>query len=206
MYFSRTLIALSMVSAAAAMPALYERQVTTSATPSSSVTVAASSITASASSAISSSSSAPPVSSSTVPPPPPPPTPRGREIHPNGNRSKCLDVRGNSQQNGTPVQIYDCNGTGAQKWVINRANTKVRLAGTNFCLDAGSSPGNGIGMKIWQCYDNLPAQAFYYTDDKRIAVTGKGQCLDLTDGDLTNARQSQTWRCTDNNNNQVWTL
>lgn len=34
---------------------------------------------------------------------------------------------------------YDCNGTGAQKWVLNRGNGKVQVAGTNFCLDAGSS-------------------------------------------------------------------
>jgi hypothetical protein len=34
-------------------------------------------------------------------------------------------------------------------------------------------------MKIWQCYDNLPAQAWYYTGDNRIAVTGKGQFSNL---------------------------
>jgi hypothetical protein len=32
-------------------------------------------------------------------------------------------------------------------------------------------------MKIWQCYDNLPAQAWYYTSDNRIALTGKGWFL-----------------------------
>lgn len=64
------------------------------------------------------------------------------------------------------------------------------MAGTNFCLDAGSSmsslrrfgscthlfqaPGNGVGMKIWQCYDNLPAQQWYYTADNRIALEGQG--------------------------------
>ena len=31
---------------------------------------------------------------------------------------------------------YDCNGTKAQKWVINRGDTKVRVARTDFCLDA----------------------------------------------------------------------
>ncbi len=34
---------------------------------------------------------------------------------------------------------YDCNETNAQQWLITRGNTKVQLAGTNFCLDAGSS-------------------------------------------------------------------
>lgn len=142
---------------------------------------------------------------------------------------------------------YDCNGTGAQKWVLQRGSTKVKLAGTNFCLDAGSSklffflsvsshsrptsfldidthtaPGNAIGMKIWQCYDNLPAQQWYYTDDDRIALEGKGSlpfrflfsndfmyvdlglCLDLTNGVIVNSNQVQTWQCTDGNNNQIW--
>ncbi|RDB19628.1 Extracellular exo-alpha-L-arabinofuranosidase [Hypsizygus marmoreus] len=120
------------------------------------------------------------------------------------NPNKCLDVRGNVQANGTPVQIYDCNGSGAQRWSILRGNTTVRLSGTDFCLDAGSTPGNGIGMKIWKCYDNLPAQQWYYTDDNRIALAGKGLCLDLTNGVLINGNKVQTWQCTDNNPNQVW--
>lgn len=61
-------------------------------------------------------------------------------------------------------------------------------------------------MKIWQCFDDLPAQQWYYTDDNRIAVENHGQCLDLTNGVLTNGNQVQTWACTANNDNQVWTL
>ena len=38
------------------------------------------------------------------------------------------------------------------------------------CID----PASGVGMKIWQCYANLPAQQWFYTDDNRIAVEGKG--------------------------------
>lgn len=94
------------------------------------------------------------------------------------------------------MSSYDCNGTGAQKWIINNGNTKVQVASTNFCLDAGSSefyrrlsfvsssdlmltiifidPASGVGMKIWTCFSDLPAQAWFYTDDKRIAVTGQG--------------------------------
>ncbi|KAL0952119.1 hypothetical protein HGRIS_008748 [Hohenbuehelia grisea] len=125
-------------------------------------------------------------------------------IHPGGHINKCLDVRGNVRANGTPVQVYDCNGSGAQNWIINTASTKVQLAGTNFCLDAGSTPGNGVGMKIWQCYDNLPAQQWYLTDDNRIALQNQGLCLDLPSGRLDNSNQAQTWQCTDNNFNQVW--
>ncbi|KAJ3512324.1 hypothetical protein NLJ89_g3579 [Agrocybe chaxingu] len=99
---------------------------------------------------------------------------QGTMIHPNDIMEKCLDVRGANFANGTPVQIYDCNQTPAQRWFLNRGSTKVQLAGTNFCLDAGSTPGNGVGLKIWQCYDNLPSQQWYFTDDSRIALEGKG--------------------------------
>ncbi|KAF9041471.1 ricin B lectin domain-containing protein [Panaeolus papilionaceus] len=128
----------------------------------------------------------------------------GRPINFNFNPSKCLDVRGAVYANGTPVQIYDCNGTGAQRWVIKRGSTKVQVAGKNFCLDAGSAPASGVGMKIWQCYDNLAAQKWSFTEDNRIALEGKGQCLDLPNGVMVNSNQVQTWQCSDNNNNQVW--
>ncbi|KAF9473924.1 G-X-X-X-Q-X-W domain-containing protein [Pholiota conissans] len=127
-------------------------------------------------------------------------------LHPDYTVQKCIDVRGAVFANGTPVQIYDCNGTPAQNWVLTRGGTKVQLAGTNFCLDAGSSPANGVGLKIWQCYDNLPAQQWYYTLDNRIALEAKGFCTDLPNGNQANANQLQTWQCTDNNQNQVWTI
>ena len=36
-------------------------------------------------------------------------------------------------------------------------------------------PYDGTKMKIWNCYNNLPAQQFWYTDDKRIALSGSGK-------------------------------
>lgn len=133
-----------------------------------------------------------------------PPSDPPRTLHPGADLNKCLDVREAKFADGTPVQIYDCNGTGAQMWVISRGSTKVRVHGTNYCLDAGSTPGNGVGMKIWQCYDNLPAQQWYYTQDDRIAFQDHGLCLDLTNGILANSNRVQTWKCTDGNNNQIW--
>ncbi|KAH9477591.1 hypothetical protein JR316_0009813 [Psilocybe cubensis] len=134
------------------------------------------------------------------------PAPPTVAIHPAANKSKCLDVRGNVQANGTPVQIYDCNGTGAQKWTLGDGPTKVKLAGTNFCLDATSSnPSSGTGMKIWTCYDDLVAQQWNKLPSGALTLIGSGQCLDLTNGDLTNSNQVQTWQCSNGNQNQVWT-
>ncbi|KAF8903451.1 G-X-X-X-Q-X-W domain-containing protein, partial [Gymnopilus junonius] len=102
-------------------------------------------------------------------------TPSSTTIHPDFDDTKCLDVQGAVYENGTPVQIFDCNGTGAQQWELTRGSTKVKVAGQNFCLDAGSTPANGVSMKIWECFDNLPAQQWFYTDDNRIALENQGQ-------------------------------
>ena len=39
---------------------------------------------------------------------------------------------------------YDCNGTGAQNWVIGSGTTSVQVAGTNYCLDAGDSTSTSL--------------------------------------------------------------
>jgi hypothetical protein len=45
---------------------------------------------------------------------PPPPPPGGSAI--TGYQGLCVDVRGASSANFTPVQVYTCNGTSAQQW------------------------------------------------------------------------------------------
>jgi len=136
-----------------------------------------------------------------------PPTPVGRPFHPNNINSKCLDVKGAVFANGTPVQIFDCNGSKAQQWIYNNGNTKFQLAGTNFCLDATSgTPADGTKMKIWQCYDNLPAQAWFYSSSRTLKLQSANECLDLPNGFTTNANQLQVFQCFQGSTNQIWTV
>ena len=54
--------------------------------------------------------------------------------------SRCKFAQQHSaDQSLTFALSYDCNGTSAQNWVINDDETTVQVAGTNFCLDAGTS-------------------------------------------------------------------
>ena len=85
----------------------------------------------------------------------------------------------------------------------------VRPFSVSNCLNLTFSllaPANGVGMKIWQCFDGLPAQQWFYTDDNRIALENQGQCLDLTNGSTNDGTIMQIWACTDQDTNQVWTL
>ena len=47
---------------------------------------------------------------------------------------KCLDVWGGATANGTPVQIWDCNGSGAQVWQVTAYN-QLRNPQSGKCLD-----------------------------------------------------------------------
>ncbi|KAF5314651.1 hypothetical protein D9611_007089 [Ephemerocybe angulata] len=130
-------------------------------------------------------------------------TPSGSLIHFNGSPDKCLSVFPQPRpSNGQEVQLQGCS----QLWKINRGPTKLITADHNMCLDAGSSPTNGTKLKLWDCYDNLPAQSWYFTDDNRIALKDQGFCIDLPDGKQTDGQVLQIWACSTGNTNQVWTL
>lgn len=100
--------------------------------------------------------------------------------------------------NGTPLVTIDCNS--AAGWDISPGSGSVVLTGTNFAMDAGSSPGNNGLLKTWQSYPGLFQQTWYLTADGRIAITGGNQCLD----EGTNG--PQTYQCTTGNGNQAWSI
>ncbi|KAH6911551.1 hypothetical protein BKA70DRAFT_1268054 [Coprinopsis sp. MPI-PUGE-AT-0042] len=47
------------------------------------------------------------------------------------------------------------------------------------------NPQDGTKLKIWQCFDNLPAQQWQFTKDRRFILAGTGLCLDVPDGNTT---------------------
>ncbi|MET8853283.1 ricin-type beta-trefoil lectin domain protein [Amycolatopsis sp. NPDC004625] len=68
-----------------------------------------------------------------------------------GIAGKCIDVNAASSANGTAIQLYDCNGSGAQQWTANSAKNLVNT-GSGKCLDAtGNSGANGTRLQIWTC-------------------------------------------------------
>ncbi|KAF8874250.1 ricin B lectin domain-containing protein [Gymnopilus junonius] len=130
-------------------------------------------------------------------------------IHPNGDDSKCVGILGGTYADGTAVDIFDCNDSTTQKWQWNgNALTSVNPAdGSQWCLDSGdqSTWTNGLKMKIWQCFSNLPQQTWTpVTTSGTIKLTSANFCLDLTNGDKMNQNILQIWTCTPEDVNQVW--
>ncbi|KAJ9098956.1 hypothetical protein QFC19_006180 [Naganishia cerealis] len=158
----------------------------------------------------------------TTPASPPPSANTGKPIKwVQDGQEKCLTVSDGNFANGARLTINGCFGTDSpfyamQQFVYNTGNTKIRVAPnsfttTDYCVDFGSDRGvNGADVKIWQCYNDLPAQNLWLTGDNHIAVTGDNQCLDVTaesgptqSKPYGSLKDLQSWQCSGGNGNQV---
>ena len=63
---------------------------------------------------------------------------------------KCLDVNGGDTTNGTVVDLYDCNGTGAQTWTPQPNGTLVNPQSGKCLTDTGSG-GSGTQTTVDDC-------------------------------------------------------
>ncbi|MFJ8086010.1 ricin-type beta-trefoil lectin domain protein [Streptomyces sp. NPDC096205] len=120
-----------------------------------------------------------------------------------GLAGKCLDVAGGSTANGTAVQLYDCNGTSAQRWTV-RADGSVQALGK--CLDVtGGSVSDGAKVQLYDC-NGTGAQRWSYNPSTGDVVNlAANKCLDVTDNSPANGARAQIWSCT-GAANQKWAL
>jgi beta-glucanase (GH16 family) len=116
-----------------------------------------------------------------------------------GLAGKCVDVAGANSANGTPVQIYDCNGTGAQQW--SRSGNTLRALGK--CLDAaGGGTANGTVVQLWDC-NGSGAQNWAISGANDIVNIQANKCLDVSGNNPANGTRLQIWECT-GAANQKW--
>ena len=112
-----------------------------------------------------------------------------------GIAGKCVDDAGASPQNGTKVDVWDCNGTGGQSWYVGSDGT-LRMGGPNGkCLDAvGQGTGNGTPVQLWDCggSDN---QKWTPDGSGRLVGVQSGRCLDAPGGHATNGLQLDIYDC-----------
>jgi uncharacterized protein YkwD len=96
-----------------------------------------------------------------------------------GVADRCVDVQWSQAVEGTPVQLWDCNGTGAQRWEFGGQQGPVRALG--MCLAvADKSTGDGAAVRLSAC-DDSDAQRWWVTNG-RLINTGSGKCLDAYGG------------------------
>jgi glucosylceramidase len=117
-----------------------------------------------------------------------------------GLAGKCVDVAGSSTANGTVVQLYTCNGSGAQQWTVGTDGT-LRALGK--CLDVNAaSSTDGTKIQLWDC-NGSAAQTWAAGADGTLRALGK--CLDVTGNVSTDGTPLQLWTCFAGAN-QRWVL
>lgn len=114
---------------------------------------------------------------------------------------KCLDLNGGNTANGTPVQLWSCNGSGAQSWTAFPDGT---LQTSGKCLDAaGQGTGNGTPVEIWDCNGGAnqvwqPASGGYFNP-------ASGRCLDDPAASAADGTQLELYDC-NGTPAQAWSL
>ncbi|MEU2058256.1 RICIN domain-containing protein, partial [Streptomyces bungoensis] len=106
------------------------------------------------------------------------------EIQVPGATGKCLDVQGGAKTNGTPVQVYTCNGGDAQRWQlwgVYDGHYTLRNVNSGKCLEvANGADANGTKIQIQTCGSSKAQQWTFNVraaDELRNIATDK--CLDL---------------------------
>ncbi|MEU9430797.1 ricin-type beta-trefoil lectin domain protein, partial [Streptomyces sp. NPDC048342] len=115
-------------------------------------------------------------------------------VHAHGATDKCLEVGGGKKDNGTPAQIYTCNGSAGQKWQIS-GDALVNV-NSGKCLEVkGGATANGTVVQISTCNTKSAAQKWEYDTHatSRLYNPATGNCLDLATYD--NSRDARMWDC-----------
>ncbi len=119
-----------------------------------------------------------------------------------GLGGKCIDVAGANSANGTAVQLYDCNGSGAQQWTVGADGTLTALGK---CLDVtGQSTADGAQLQLWDC-GGTANQRWAATAAKDLVGAGSNKCVDATGNSSANGTRLQIWTCT-GAANQKWNV
>jgi type 1 glutamine amidotransferase len=117
-----------------------------------------------------------------------------------GLASKCVDVAASGTADGTKIQLYTCNGTGAQTWT--RSGQTWRALGK--CLDvAGSGTANGTKVQLWTC-NGSAAQNWTAGANGSQVNPSSGKCLDVSGNNSADGTQIHIWTC-NGAANQRWT-
>jgi Ricin-type beta-trefoil lectin domain/Putative Ig domain len=101
-----------------------------------------------------------------------------------GDHGKCLDDAGASTVSGTKVDIWTCNGTGAQKWTF--AGGALSVLGK--CLDDVTQGGAGSKLVIWTC-NGHKAQTWTHLSNGEYVLKLNGLCLTDPSGSSVNGTQ-----------------
>jgi predicted alpha-1,6-mannanase (GH76 family) len=117
-----------------------------------------------------------------------------------GMNGFCIDDYQASSALNNKVDLYTCNGTGAQKWTLTAAG-KIEI--NNKCVDLyQANKANGGKVDLYTCNSGT-TQTWQIRTDGTIYNPASGKCLDDPGGSKINTTQLDIWTC-NGTSNQIW--
>ncbi len=114
----------------------------------------------------------------------------------------CADITNGNSADGTPLQLWTCNGTAAQSWTVPGDGT---LRADGKCMDVrGGATAPGTVVQLYSC-NGTPAQSWVPQSDGTLRNTKSNLCLDAAGGSSAAGTPLIVWTCTATPN-QRWTL
>ncbi|MFB7510085.1 RICIN domain-containing protein [Streptomyces broussonetiae] len=121
----------------------------------------------------------------------------------NAGSGKCVDASGGATGNGTAVQQYTCNGTGAQSWQFTPTDSGYYRIGLASAPDqvwdeTGVSTADGALTQLWlyggganqQWQPVAEASGTYHFVNRN-----SGKCLDVPSASTADSIQLQQYTC-----------
>ncbi|MEU9344063.1 RICIN domain-containing protein [Streptomyces sp. NPDC048278] len=114
--------------------------------------------------------------------------------------NRCIEMVGHKGADGSPLEIWNCNGKNWQKWDF-RSDGTIRSMG--LCMDvAWGSSQNGAVIQLAVCSGN-PAQQFRLNSSNDLVNPQANKCVDVKDEQTGNGTRLQLWDC-NGQDNQKW--
>ncbi|GGQ92146.1 LamG-like jellyroll fold domain-containing protein [Kitasatospora griseola] len=117
-------------------------------------------------------------------------------------KNMCLDINNANTADGTPAQMWTCNGSDAQSFTLGQDNT-VHVVGK--CLDVyHSGTANGSPVNLWNCNNSAAQQWVPGPFPGALLNPNSGRCLADPAASNTSGTQLVIWDCLTNNPEQNW--
>ncbi|HEX4461944.1 MAG TPA: RICIN domain-containing protein [Polyangia bacterium] len=115
--------------------------------------------------------------------------------------AKCLDAAAAGTANGTKIQQYTCNGTGAQAFLLEAVAGGVKIVNTNSnrCIDvSGASTANDATIQLYDCNGTV-AQVWVAEDQgngySQLRNPNSNKCIDVASASNSDGAAVQLYTC-----------
>ena len=115
---------------------------------------------------------------------------------------RCLDVRGNIDTPGTPLNIWDCNGQSNQAFELTSTSELRTMNGTR-CVDSYNNQTSPGTQAVISTCNGQAGQKWRQNSDGSITGIQSGLCLDVNQAATANGTTVILWTC-NGQSNQKW--